>query len=410
MPDRIVVTGLGCVTPLGTLGELWDALSTGRSGIGPLTAFDAGPYSTKVAGQVREFDPLRFMSRREASATSRCVQFAVAAGTMALENAGIVPQAMDRERIGIYLGTSIGPLGHALEQHAVFLEKGIARVHPMAPAQNYPGVIASELAILLGINGPAITVSTACTSGADAIGFALAQIRAGVVDIALAGASEAPIFPMLFASFDRLGLMSRREGSPSGACRPFDVARDGFVLSEGGAVCVLERESSARRRGAAMFAELAGFGASCDAHHHLHQDPSGKQAARAIRSALSDASIAPDAIGYISAHGTGTRANDPIETAVIKHIFGQRAYDIPVSSIKSMTGHLMGACGALELLACVKTLTDGILPPTLNLTTPDSACDLDYIPNVPRQARVRAVLSNTFGFGSRNAALVLQAV
>ncbi len=409
MAERVVITGLGCVTPLGVLPEFWEGLTAGRSGIGALTAIDAAPYETRIAGQVRDFDPHQFMGRREAASMSRCVQFGVAAGKMALEHAGLVPDGIERERVGIYLGTSIGPLGHAMEQHAVFLEKGIARVHPMAPAQNYPGVLASELAILLGLNGPAITISTACTSGADAVGLALAQIRAGVVDVALAGGSEAPIFPMLFASFDRLGLMSRKNENPAAACRPFDLGRDGFALSEGAAVCVLESETYARSRGASLLAELAGFGASCDAYHHLQQDPSGRQAARAIESALRDAGAGVEDIGYISAHGTGTRANDTFETAVIKQVFGKRAYDVPMSSIKSMCGHLMGACGALELVACVKTLTDGVVPPTANLAMPDPDCDLDYVPNNARAASIGTILSNTFGFGSRNAALVVRA-
>lgn len=408
MTERVVITGLGCVSPLGGVDETWQGLVQGRSGIGPLDVFDARPFQTRVSGQVRDFDPLRYMPQREVNASSRCVQFAVAAARMAVADAELEVERADRTRIGVYLGTSIGPLALALQQYAAFMEKGIGRVHPMAPAQNYPGVVASEIAILFGIKGPAITVSTACTSGADAIGLALSQIRSGAVDAAIAGASEAPLFPVLFASFDRLGLMSRREGPPAGASRPFSADRDGFVLSEGAAVCVLERESAAQKRGASILAELGGFGATCDGYHPLRQLPSGEEAARAVQLALCDAGAAIDEVDYISAHGTGTRPNDQIETSVIKQVFGQRARAIPVSSIKSMTGHLMGACGALELIACVKTLGDGIIPPTINLETADPFCDLDYVPNEARPARVRTVVSNTFGFGSRNAVLVLR--
>ncbi len=277
------------------------------------------------------------------------------------------------------------------------------------PAQNYPGSIAAEIAILLGIRGPVMTVSTACTSGADAIGLALAQIRAGTVDAALAGASEAPLFPLLFASFDRLNVMSRWSGPPAAASRPFSADRDGFVLSEGAAVCMLESEKSARKRGATILAELAGFAATCDGYHHLLQLPSGEEAARAIRLALADAGAAVSDVDYVSAHGTGTRPNDPLETAVVKEVFGERAGRIPVTSIKSMTGHLMGACGALELIAGVETLLHQTVPPTINLDVADPACDLDYVPNSARRMPVRTLVSNTFGFGSRNAVLVLRA-
>jgi 3-oxoacyl-[acyl-carrier-protein] synthase II len=408
--DRVLITGLGCVSPLGTLEGFWSELIAAHSGIGPLTAFDAGAYRTRIAGQIAGFEPLAYMPAREAHATSRCTQLAVAAASMALADAGVEVGRIDPERTGIYLGTSIGPLAHAIEQHAVFLERGIARVHPLAPAQNYPGAAASEIAILLGIRGPVMTISTACTSGADAIGLALSQLRAGVLDAALVGASEAPLFPLLFAAFDRLALMSRWAGDPARACRPFAADRDGIVLSEGAAVLLLETERAAAARGARALAELAGFGATCDAYHQLQQLPSGEEAARAIRLALGDARASVDEIDYISAHGTGTPANDPLETTAVKQVFGERAHAIPISSIKSMTGHLMGACGALELIACVKSLVDGVLPPTINLESRDPACDLDYVPNEARRASVRTVLSNTFGFGSRNAALVVRAV
>lgn len=327
---------------------------------------------------------------------------------MAVEDAGLRLTRTESERTGVYIGTSIGPLALAMDQHALFLEKGIGRVHPMAPAQNYPGVVASYVATAMGLRGPAITVSTACTSGADAFGFAMSQVQSGVIDRAVVGASEAPLFPVLFASFDRLGLMSRWQGDPARACRPFAKDRDGIVLSEGAAMCIVEGEDAARSRGARVYAEIAGFGATCDAYHPLQQLPGGEEAARAIRLALEGGSTSAEEIDYVSAHGTGTPQNDRIETIAVKAALGEWSASVPMSSIKSMTGHLMGASGALEVVAAVKSLTDGVIPPTINLDCPDSECDLDYVPNINRPARLRAILSNTFGFGSRNASLLLK--
>lgn len=410
MNRRVVITGLGCVTPLGDLAASWQALVAGRSGVTKLGVLDPSPYQTKVAGQIRDFDPRAFLAARDVNATSRCVQLAVASAKMAAEDARFHPSGGAAQRAGVYVGTSIGPLALALEQHATFMEKGIGRVHPMAPAQNYPGVVASSIAMAMGLKGPAMTISTACTSGADAFGLALSQLQAGVVDYAIVGASEAPLFPVLFASFDKLGLMSRWHGEPAEACRPFDRDRDGIVLSEGAAMCVLEAEEAARARGARSYAVLTGFGATCDAYHPLQQLPGGEEAARAIRLALEQSNTSAEAIDYISAHGTGTPQNDVVETVAVKAALGECAASVPMSSIKSMTGHMMGASGAFEVLAAVKTLTEGIIPPTINLHQPDEQCDLDYVPNVSRPARVRTILSNTFGFGSRNASLMLHSV
>lgn len=407
---RVVVTGLGCVSPLGPLEDFWRALLEGRSGIRTITTFPSESFKTRIAGEVVGFDPAAYMPQREVNATARCVQFAVAASRMAIAHSELDLSGAESRRIGVYMGTSIGPLGLALEQHAVCLEKGIARVHPMAPAQNHTGVVAAEISILLGLRGPAMTIASACTSGADALGIAMSQIRSGAVDVAIAGATEAPLFPMLFASFDRLALMSRRENDPTGACRPFSLDRDGIVLSEGAAVCVLESESYARSRNARLLGEIAGYGATSDAYHHLQQRPEGEEAARAIEIALADAGASPADVDYVSAHGTGTPANDAVETLVIKRALQGRAVTVPVSSIKSMTGHLMGACAALEAVACVMTLQQQAIPPTINLTVRDPACDLDYVPNEARAASVHTILSNSFGFGSRNAALVFRSI
>ena len=410
MSRRVLVTGLGCVTPLGDVASTWNALVEGRSGISRLSRMDPSPYRTKVAGQIDDFDPSRYLPARDVGVTSRCVQLAAAATRMAVADADLAAGGSDPRRTGVYIGTSVGPLGLALEQHAVFLEKGIGRVHPMAPAQNYPGAVASYVATLMGFKGPAITVSTACTSGMDALGYAMSQIQSGAVHWAIAGASEAPLFPELFAAFDRLGLMSRWNGDPRRACRPFSADRDGIVLSEGAAICVLEAEEAAAARGATALAEIVGFGATCDAYHPLQQLPGGEEATRAITIALENARMSPGDVDYVSAHGTGTPQNDRIETLVVKAALGSRASMLPVSSIKSMTGHLMGASGALEVLAAVKTLTEGVIPPTINLDISDSECDLDYVANVSRPSHVRTVLSNTFGFGSRNASILLKAV
>jgi 3-oxoacyl-[acyl-carrier-protein] synthase II len=405
----VVVTGLGCVSPYGDVDAFWRGLAEGRSAIGPLSLFSSEGFHSRVAGEALAFKPDAFLPARVLKASSRCVQLAVAAGRMAIANAELDLESIDPRRVGIYLGTSIGPLGFALQQYEVFVEKGIERVHPMAPSQNYSGVIASELAIQCGIKGPAMTISTACTSGADAIGLALSQLRAGVVDVAIAGASEAPLFPALFASFDRLGLLSRWQGDPRLACRPFSRDRDGFVLSEGAAICVLERRYDAEARRRHGLAQLAGFSASTDAFHHFQQLPSGEEAMRAMREAMGDAGVTPDDVDYVSAHATATSANDPLETRVIKMTFGDAARRLPVNAIKSMIGHTMGASGAFSLLACVRSLQSGVIPPTINLVERDPECDLDYVANGPRSARLRVVVSNTFGFGSRNAVLVLKA-
>jgi 3-oxoacyl-[acyl-carrier-protein] synthase II len=408
MPREVVVTGLGCVTPLGAVESCWAALREGRSGIGPLTVFDATPYRAQVAGQARDFDPAGYLGAKETAASSRCGQLAAVATRDAIDDAALSLPTCDRGRVGVFIGTSIGPLPHAFEHHAIFLEKGISRVHPLAPAQDYPGSIASDVAIRLGIRGPVMTVSTACTSGADAVGLGLLHLRAGVIDVAIVGGSEAPLAPMIYAAFDRLALLSRWRGEPGAACRPFALGRDGIALSEGAAICVLETRAHAERRNARILVEVAGFAATCDAHHALQQLPSGEEAARAMQLALADARVSEAEVEYISAHGTGTVANDVTETRAIRRVFGERAPRIPISSIKSMTGHLMGACGALEFVAAVLTIVRRTIPPTANLHTPDPECDLDYVPVAPRRAQVGVVLSNTFGFGARNAALVVR--
>lgn len=404
-----MITGIGCVTPFGTgIEPFWEGLATGRSAVRTLEAFDPGPYGCRVAGAVPDFRPRDFMLQREISSSSRVAQLSVASARMALEHAKLDLEGHDTSRVGVFVGTSIGTAEYLAANHAVFLEKGIRRVHPLFPAQAYTGVVATQVAINLGIRGPAICLSTACTSASDSVGFALGQIRSGALDCALAGGSDAPLTPILFASFDRLGVLSRETDHPERASRPFARDRDGFVMSEGAAVCVLEAEETARERGAPILGEVAGFGATSDGFHPFSPLPSGDEGARAIRIALKDAGVRPDEIQYISAHAIGSRPNDPIELTILRNVFGEALPRIPVSAIKSAVGHTMGACGGLELAASVLTLQTGTIPPTLHLTGTESENGVDLVPDHARQATVTAALSPTFGFGSRNGALVVR--
>lgn len=396
------------MTPCGTgIDQLWDAASRGESGIHPISRFDATGCGSQVAGEVQGFNASDFLARREIEAFSPYVHYGVAAARMAWEDAGYPSSSVDADRIGVFLGSAVGALGRAVHEGVVFAEKGIGRVHPMVPLQ-YPGTLPSEVAISLGVHGPAYAVSTACTAGADAAGLALGQIASGVLDAALVGGSDAPLVPVLFAGFDRLQVLSRLNDPPEQASRPFSKNRNGFVLSEGAGILMLEAEDVARERGARVYAELAGFGATSDAHHHLHPDATGVQGARAIVAALKQAGLTPGDVDYINAHGTSTPKNDLIETAIVKQVFSEAAYRVPISSSKSMLGHMIGASAAVELILSILAIRDGIIPPTINLTDPDPACDLDYVSEGARHARLDVVLSTSFGFGSRNAALVVR--
>ena len=403
-----MITGLGCVTPCGTGSEkLWTSMVEGRSGIRPVSTFDTSGCGSRVAGEIPDFEPAQFLSRREIQAFGRFVHFGVAAARMAWEEAGGL-KGVDPDRIGVYMGSAVGAIGRAVNDGLTFFEKGLERVHPMF-ALHYPGTLPSEIAIALGIRGPAYAIGTACTASADAIGLALGQIASGMVDAAVVGGSDAPIFPLLYASFDRIGALSKLNDPPERASRPFSRERSGFVLSEGAGAMVLEAAEVALERGAHIYAELAGFGATCDAYHHLAPAPDGQQGARAIQQALAQAGLTPDEIDYVNAHGTSTPKNDATETLIMKTVFGERAYRIPISSSKSMLGHLIGASGAVELLISALAIQHAIVPPTINLSEPDPECDLDYVVDGPRPLPLRAVLSPSFGFGSRNAALVLRA-
>jgi 3-oxoacyl-[acyl-carrier-protein] synthase II len=406
---RAWVTGIGCVTPIGVgVGPFAEALRAARSGIGPLTLIDARPYACRVAGEVTDFRPEDHMPLREARSSPRVVQFAVAAARMACEHAGL-RRWKDSTRVAILLGSSMGAFPYNEVQHSIFLERGIRRVHPSFPALGHSGVIASECAIQLGVHGPVLTLSSACTSSADAVGLARDLIAHGVVDAVLAGGSEAPLSPLAFASFDRLRMMPTSfNEAPAGACRPFSADREGLVMGEGGAVLLLESEELLRERGGDPLAEVVGYAATCDADDHFVQKETGEDAIRAIEQALERAGVSAGEIDYVNAHGTATSQNDPFETRVLRTVFGERADRIPVSSTKSMVGHLLGAGAAVELAATIVGIRDGFLPPTINLDEPDPACDLDYVPREARSARVDTALSTSFGFGSRNAAIVVR--
>jgi 3-oxoacyl-[acyl-carrier-protein] synthase II len=407
---RVLVTGMGCVTPLGSGADrFWDSLIAGRSGVDRLSLFDPGPYTTKIAGQVRDFRPADFLSQRELAGSAKCVQFALASARMAIEDSRLVLNGSDSSRVGVFVGTSVGTAEYLAENHAVFLEKGIRRVHPLFPAFSYPGVVATQLAISLGVRGPAMCISSACTSATDAIGIAWMHIRQGLIDRAIVGGTEAPLTPILFAAFDRLGVMSRENDNPARASRPFAADRDGFVMSEGAGICILEAEELACERGTPALVELAGYAATSDGFHPFSPLPTGEEGLRAVQLALDQAQTDPEQVDYVSAHAIGSRPNDPIELDILRNVVRDDLWRVPVSAIKSMTGHTMGAAGALELIACVRAIETQTLPPTMNLA-PDDPKNLgaDLVPDEPRRAKVDVTLSPTFGFGSRNAVLVIR--
>jgi len=403
---RVLITGLGCATPCGIGPEnLWANVAVGRSGIGRIQAFDPAPYASQVAGEVLDFRPEDFLARREIVAFSRYFQLGVAAARLAWDDAGLPSPRLHSERIGAFIGSTAHCLGHVIAQARLFHEKGLSRVHPMIPVQ-YPGSLGSEISIALGFTGATYVVCTSCTAAADAIGLALGQIASGMLDGALVGGSDAPVYPLIHAGFDRLEALSRLNEPAERASRPFSADRNGFVLAEGAGMLMLEAEDVARERGARIYAEIVGFGATSDAYHHLAPAPGGNEGVRAVVAALAHAGVSPDDIDYVNAHGTGTPLNDSTETAILHRVFGERARHVPVSSSKSMHGHMIGASPAVELIIAVLALTHGVIPPTINLTTPDPACDLDYVTEGARSATLRTVLSTSFGFGGRNAALV----
>ncbi len=404
---RVVVTGMGTVTPLGIgVDEYWQGLIEGRSGIKPTTLCDPSNLSCRISGQVEDFNPLDFMSRKDARHMGRFAQFAVAAARMAIEDAGLDLSREVQERLGVFLGNGIGGLPENEEGCRTLLDKGGMRLNPFFMPMILPNMAAGQVSIALGLKGYNSTVTTACAAGTQAIGEAVEVIRRGKTELMLAGGTEAGITPIGIAGFAVMRALTTRNEEPTKASCPFDVKHDGFVPAEGAGILVLESLEHALRREADILAEIVGFGVSSDAYHPVQIDSEG--AMRAMKWALEDAGLTPQEVDYINAHGTSTPLNDVAETQAIKKLFGQFAYQIPISSTKSMIGHLLGAAGGVEAIACVKTILTRIIHPTINLEEPDPECDLDYVPNIARRKEVRVVLSNSFGFGGQNACLVFR--
>ncbi len=406
---RVFVTGTGVVSPIGNdTEEFWSNLVAGRSGAGPITRFDVADYETRFACEVKGFTTEGVVDRKDAKRMDRFAQFAVVACHEAIQRAGIDPEKVDRDRFGVVLGSGIGGMETFETQHTALLQRG--RVSPFFIPMMISDMAAGQVSIQYGLRGPNFGTVSACASGAHAIGEALRLLRAGDADVMLAGGAEATITPMALAGFGSARALSTRNDDPQRASRPFDRDRDGFVMGEGAGVLVLETEEHARRRGAPLLCELGGYGASADAYHLTAPSEDGSGAARAMRRALDDAGIPLEDVTYINAHGTSTPTGDPAEVTAVKRVFGAHAARLMMSSTKSMTGHLLGAAGGLEAVVTALTLSRGIVPPTTNLENPDPQCDLDFVPHQARALRVRAALSNSFGFGGHNATLALRAV
>ncbi|MBK9602023.1 MAG: beta-ketoacyl-ACP synthase II [Anaerolineales bacterium] len=409
MSERIVITGMGTVNPLGlNVQETWSNMVAGVSGVGPITLFDSSPLQVHIAAEVKGFKPEDHMDAKEARRRDRFEQFAITAAKEAISQSGLQVTEKNAGRIGIIISSAIGGLHSLQEATLTNYKEGPKRVSPFLIPMLMANGGAGMAAIEFGIKGPCFSVASACASGADGIGTALMMLHTGMIDAALAGASEATITSTGVAAFDRVGAMSRRNDEYSMTPQPFDKNRDGLVMGEGAGVLVLEREADARARGATILAELAGYGATADAYHVTAPHEHGEGGAAAMVMALSSAKANIQDVGYINAHGTGTLLNDQAETRAIKAAFGELAYKVPISSTKSMTGHMMGATGALEAIICVQAVRDGILPPTIHYETVDPECDLDYIPNKAREANISLAISNAFGFGGHNAVLAVR--
>ncbi|MGB2878335.1 MAG: beta-ketoacyl-ACP synthase II [Dehalococcoidales bacterium] len=403
--DRVVITGMGAITPLGlSVDEYWQGLISGRSGFGPITLFDASAYPVSVAAEVKNFDPEKYMPLKRVDRTSRCIQFAIAAANMALESARLDMSREKPEKVGVIIATS-GMMSIIADESEVLRKKGPMRIDPLSITKTAPSMVTAQVGLEIGAKGPNTSLNSACASGNDALGIALNHLRLGHADVIVTGGAEANVNPISIASTARVGALSR-EPDPDKACRPFDLNRDGFVFGEGAGLLVFETLEHARERNAHIMAELAGAGWSFDAYNETA--PDAETQAIAIRMALQDAGVKTEEIDYINAHGTSTRLNDVAETRAIKMAFGDRAYQIPISSNKSMIGHLACAAGAAEAIAAVMTVKEGIIPPTIHYETPDPECDLDYVPNKARRQPVNICLSNSFGMGGQNCSLIIK--
>jgi len=407
--NRVVVTGIGVLCPLGlNASTTWEGLIAGKSGIDYITLFDPEPHETKFAGEVKGFEPTDYINRKDARRMDRFAQLAVAASLQAVEQAGIKINPSNQDNVGAIIGSGAGGLITLSEQLRVLVERGPDRVSPFLAPMLAADMASAQVSILLGAKGPNFCTTSSCSSGSDAIGVAYETIRRGDAQAMIAGGSEAIVTPIGIAAFNANKAISTRNSEPQLASRPFDAERHGFVLSEGAAILILENLSFAQRRGAQILAEIIGYGASGDAYHITQPDEGGEGAARAMQMALNKAGLKTTEVDYINAHGTSTPLNDKIETMAIKTVFGDYAYHIPISSTKSMIGHLLGGAGAVEAAICIMVIQHGIIPPTINLTHPDPECDLDYVPNVARRVKVITALSNSFGFGGHNSVLVFR--
>lgn len=407
--QRVVVTGLGAVTPIGnTVADYWTGLTSGRNGVTPITLFDASAHACRFAAEVKAFDPSGYLEAKEAKRWDRFCKFGVVAAKQALADSGLEITDANAHRIGISIGSGVGGLLTMETQAHVLADKGPGRVSPFTVPMMIPNMATGLAAIALGAKGPSSAVATACAAGSNAIGDAFRILQLGKADAMICGGAESAITPLGVAGFASAKALSFRNDDPATASRPFDAERDGFVIGEGAGLLVLETLAHAEARGATVLAEIVGYGTTCDAHHITAPTPGGVGGAAAIRLALDDAALAPECVGYINAHGTSTPANDSNETAAIKSALGDRATQIPVSSTKSMTGHLLGGSGGIEAVASILAIRHGVVPPTINYANPDPNCDLDVVPNTAREATLDAVLSNSFGFGGHNVCLAFR--
>lgn len=406
---RVVITGLGLVTPLGTgVEKSWTALCDGVSGVGKITRFDAGELPSQIAAEVKDFDPALFIDKKEIKKMDKFIQYGVAAARMAMDDSGLQITGSIAERAGVYVGSGMGGLPAIESNHIKFLEGGIKKLTPFFIPMVIINLVSGHIAMMFGAKGPNSSVVTACASGTHAIGDAFKIIHRGDADVMIAGGTESTISPLGIGGFCAMRALSTRNDEPQKASRPFDSMRDGFVMGEGAGLVVLEELSFAEKRGAKIYAEVIGYGMTGDAYHMTSPAPEGEGAARCMKVALKDAGLTGEEISYINAHGTSTKFNDENETSAIKTVFGKRAYDIPVSSTKSMTGHLLGAAGGIEAVFAALTIKNSIIPPTINYEFPDPECDLDYVPNKARPQTVEVAMSNSFGFGGTNATLIFR--
>ncbi len=411
MDRRVVITGLGVIACNG-IGKdaFWDALRSGRTGIDRITSFDPSPFPTQMAGEVKGFNPEQYMDKKKIKRMDRTSQFAVAAAKMAVQDSGIDLSNGYKESAGVLIGTAMAGQAYITEQHDTFRDKGPMKINPNTALASFPDACCSQISIELGIQGPSFQVATACSSALDAIGVAFQGIKRGWMDVAVVGGAEATLFPEAIAAFSITRAMSRRNDDPKKACRPFTIDRDGFVLGEGAGILIIEDYERAKSRGARIYAEILSHGMTTDAYHMTAPEPSGAQAARAMRIAIEQAGIKPEEVEYINAHGTSTPLNDANETRVIKEVFGAHAKNIPISATKSMVGHLIGAAGSVELIAMLLAMENSEMPPTINYDKPDPECDLDYVPNIARKKKIRTAMKNSFGFGGKNSILIVRKV